>query len=77
MKKVLMSVAFTAMVGSIVPADAGSTLAIGGGANLGNVTTLTGAGASGRAGAASGAAGFNISIGSGVACPLFKSYRQI
>ena len=43
MKKLLMSVAFIALVGSIVPADAASTLAIGGGANLGNVTTLTGA----------------------------------
>ena len=30
MKKLLMSAAFIALVGSIVPADAGSTLAIGG-----------------------------------------------
>ena len=67
MKKLLMSVAFIALVGSIVPADAGSTLAIGGGANLGNVTTLTGAGAFGHAGAGSGAGGVNTSIGSGVA----------
>ena len=43
MKKLLMSVAFMALVCSAVPADAGSTLAIGGGANLGDVTTLTGA----------------------------------
>ena len=33
MKKLLMSVAFIALVGSIVPADAGSTFAIGGGLN--------------------------------------------
>ena len=67
MKKLLMSVAFIALVESIVPADAGSTLAIGGGANLGNVTTLTGAGALGHAGAGSAASGVNTSIGSGVA----------
>ena len=67
MKNLLMSVAFIALVGSIVPADAGSTLAIGGGANLGNVTTLTGAAALGNAAAASAANGFNTSVGSGVA----------
>ena len=67
MKKLLMSVAFIALVCSAVPADAGSTLAIGGGANLGNVTTLTGAGALGHAGAGSAASGVNTSIGSGVA----------
>ena len=55
MKKLLMSAAFIALVCNAVPADAGSTLAIGGGANLGNVTTLTGAGALGNAAAASGA----------------------
>jgi hypothetical protein len=53
MKKLLMSISFVALVGSILPADAASTLAIGGGANLGNVTTLTGAGALGNAAAAS------------------------
>ena len=53
MKKLLMSISFIALVGSILPADAASTLAIGGGANLGNVTTLTGAGALGNAAAAS------------------------
>ena len=42
MKKLLMSVAFIALVGSIVPADAGSTFAIGGGANLGHVPTAHG-----------------------------------
>ena len=67
MKKLLMSVAFMALVGSIAPADAGSTLAIGGGFNLGNVTTITGAGTLGNAGAASAAQGINTSVGSGVA----------
>ena len=67
MKKLLMSVAFIALVGSIVPADAQQTLAIGGGANLGNVTTITGAGALGNAAAASAAQGINTSVGSGVA----------
>ena len=47
--------------------DAGSTFAIGGGANLGNVTTLTGAAALGNAAAGSVANGFNTSLGSGVA----------
>ena len=61
MKNLLMSVSLIALVGSIVPADAGSTLAIGGGANLGNVTTLTGAGTLGNAAAASAANGFNTS----------------
>ena len=67
MKKLLMSVAFMALVGSIAPADAGSTLAIGGGFNLGNVTTITGAGTLGNAAAASAAQGINTSVGSGVA----------
>ena len=35
MKNLLMSVAFIALVGSIVPADADSTFAIGGGLNFG------------------------------------------
>ena len=47
MKKLLMSVSFIALVGSIVPADAQSTLAIGGGLNFGNVQTGTGAGSVG------------------------------
>lgn len=64
MKKLLMSISFIALMGSILPADAASTLAIGGGANLGNVTTLTGAGALGNAAAANG---INTSVGSGVA----------
>jgi hypothetical protein len=67
MKKLLMSVSFVALVGSIVPACAGSTFAIGGGANLGNVSTLTGAAALGNATAGSVANGFNTSLGSGVA----------
>ena len=68
MKKLLMSVAFIALVGSIVPADAGSTLAIGGGANLGNVTRLTGAGALGNGGGCvRSPTGINTSVGSGVA----------
>ena len=60
MKKLLMSAAFIALVGSFVPADAGSTLAIGGGANIGNVTTLTGAATLGNAAAASVANGISI-----------------
>jgi hypothetical protein len=67
MNKLLMTVSFIALVGSNLPADAGSTLAIGGGINLGNVTTLTGAGTLGNAAAASAANGFNTSVGSGVA----------
>lgn len=67
MKKLLMSVSFFALVGSMVPADANSTLAIGGGANLGNVTMLTAAAALGNAAAASAANGVNTSVGSGVA----------
>ena len=65
MKKLLMSASFIALVCSAVPADAGSTLAIGGGANLGNVTTLTGAGALGNAAAASGASSASWRVG----CP--------
>ena len=67
MKKLLMSVAFIALVGSIVPADAGSTLAIGGGANLGNVTTLTGAGRWATAAAASVGQRYQYLGGCGVA----------
>ena len=67
MKKLLMSVSFIGLVGSIVPADAGSTLAIGGGANLGGVNMLTGAAALGHAGAGAAASGVNTSVGSGVA----------
>ena len=52
MKKLFMSVAFIALVGS-VPADAGSTLAIGGGFNLGHVQTTTGAMTHGTAAAGS------------------------
>jgi hypothetical protein len=65
MNKLLMSVAFIALVGSIVPAAAApptiptgtSTLAIGGGANLGNVFTGTGAATHGSAAAGSLASG--------------------
>ena len=39
MKNLLMSVAFIALVGSIVPADADSTFAIGGGLHFDRVTT--------------------------------------
>jgi hypothetical protein len=67
MKELLMSVSFVALMASMVPADAGSTLAIGGGTNFGNVTTLTGAATLGNATAASVANGFNTSVGSGVA----------
>jgi hypothetical protein len=67
MKKLLMSVAFMALACSAVPADAGSTLAIGGGANVGGVNMLTGAQALGNSTAASIANGVNTSVGSGVA----------
>jgi hypothetical protein len=67
MKELLMSVSFIVLAAGIVPADAASTLAIGGGVNRGNVTTLTGAATLGNAAAASVANGFNTSIGSGVA----------
>ena len=50
MKKLLMSVSFIALVGSIVPADAQSTLAIGGGLNFGRVLTGTGAASTGNGG---------------------------
>ena len=66
MKKLLMSVAFIALVGS-VPADAGSTLAIGGGFNLGHVQTATGAATHGTAAAGSLANGTNTNIGAGFA----------
>jgi hypothetical protein len=65
MKKLLMSVAFIALVGSIVPADAGSTFAIGGGLNLGHVQTGTGAASTGTAAAGSLANGTTTSIGAG------------
>ena len=67
MKKLLMSVSFIALVGSIVPADAGSTLAIGGGLNLGHVQTRTGAASMGTAAAGSLASGTNTNIGAGFA----------
>ena len=67
MKKLLMSVAFIALVGSIVPADAGSTLAIGGGFNLGHVQTTTAAATHGTAAAGSLANGTNTNIGAGFA----------
>lgn len=67
MRKFLTSVAFIALACSAVPANAGSTLAIGGGANLGGVNMLTGAQALGNSAAGSIANGFNTSVGSGVA----------
>jgi len=74
MKKLLMSVAFIALAGSIVPADAAppvpvptSTLAIGGGANLGHVFTGTGAASTGTAAAGSLANGQTTNIGAGFA----------
>src|SRR4051794_41955477 len=66
MKKLFMSVAFIALVAS-VPADAGSTLAIGGGFNLGHVQTTTGAMTHGTAAAGSLANGTNTNIGAGFA----------
>jgi hypothetical protein len=67
MKKLLMSVAFIALVGNIVPADAASTLAIGGGFNLGHVQTGTAAASHGTAAAGSLANGTNTNIGAGFA----------
>ena len=67
MKKLLMSVAFIALVGSIAPADAASTFAIGGGFNLGHVQTGTTANTTGTAAAGSLANGTNTSIGAGFA----------
>jgi hypothetical protein len=58
----LKSVAFIALVESIVPAGTGSMLAIGGGSNLNNVTTLTGAGALGNTAAASAANVVDIAV---------------
>lgn len=67
MKKLFMSAAFIALVGSIVPADAQSTLSIGGGFNLGQVQTQTGASSIGSAAAGSLANGTNTNIGAGFA----------
>src|SRR4051812_49839382 len=67
MKKLLMSVAFVALAGSIVSAEAGSTLAIGGGFNLGHVQTTTSATTHGTAAAGSLANGTNTNIGAGFA----------
>ena len=67
MKKLLMSVACIALVGSIVPADAASTLAIGGGLNFGQVQTGTAATSTGSAAAGSLASGTTTNIGAGFA----------
>ena len=67
MKKLLMSAAFIALVGNIVPADAASTFSIGGGLNLGHVQTGTGANTSGSAAAGSLANGTTTNIGAGFA----------
>jgi hypothetical protein len=67
MKKLLMGVGFIALVGSIVPADAASTLSIGGGLNLGHVQTTTGAASIGTAAAGSLANGTTTNIGAGFA----------
>lgn len=67
MTKLLMNVSFIALVGSIVPADAQSTLAIGGGLNLGRVQTAAGAASTGTAAAGSLANGTTTNIGAGFA----------
>jgi hypothetical protein len=67
MKNLLMSVAFIALVGSIVPANAASTLSIGGGLNFNNVQTRTTANTLGTAAAGSLANGTSTSIGAGFA----------
>ena len=66
MKKLLMSVAFIALVGS-VPANADSTFAIGGGLHFDRVTTGAGALTLGNAAAGSLASGTSNSIGAGFA----------
>lgn len=67
MKKLLMSTAFIALLGNVLPADAASTLAIGGGANFNN--TITGATTTthGLGGAVAGAGAQQTSVGTGVA----------
>jgi hypothetical protein len=67
MKNLLMSVAFIALVGSIVPADADSTFAIGGGLHFDRVTTGAAANTLGTAAAGSLANGTSTSIGAGFA----------
>jgi hypothetical protein len=67
MKKLLMSVAFVALVESIVPAGAASTISIGGGFNLGHVQTATGVHTTGTAAAGSLANGTTTNIGAGFA----------
>jgi hypothetical protein len=67
MKNLLMSVAFIALVGSIVPADADSTFAIGGGLHFDRVTTGATATTHGLAAAGSLANGTSTSIGAGFA----------
>ena len=67
MKKLLMSVALIALMGAVVPADAASTLAIGGGLNFGHVQTTTGAVTHGTAAAGSLASGTTTNIGAGFA----------
>jgi hypothetical protein len=66
MKKLLMSVAFIALVGS-VPANADSTFAIGGGLHFDRVTTGAQTHTSGLAAAGSLANGTSTSIGAGFA----------
>jgi hypothetical protein len=67
MKKLWMSVAVIALVGSIVPADAQSTLAIGGGLHFDRVTTGAATTTTGLAAAGSLANGTSTSIGAGFA----------
>jgi hypothetical protein len=67
MKNLLMSVAFIALVGSIVPADAASTLAIGGGLTASHIDTRALANTTGTAVAGSLANGTTSQIGAGFA----------
>jgi hypothetical protein len=57
----------SALLCSVVAANAGSTLAVSNGNSIGSVTTIAGAAALGNAAAASQQAGVNTSIGTGIA----------
>jgi hypothetical protein len=67
MKNLLMSVAFIALVGSIVPADADSTFAIGGGLTASHIDTRALASTTGAGAASSLANGTTTQFGAGFA----------
>lgn len=68
MKKYLISVALVAFAAaSVGPANAGSTLAVGGSAGSNTAAVLTGAAATGPAVAAAGAVGVSAGTSAGIA----------